>query len=87
MKSSLLNAGIIAAGLALGVTSTSLAQTAPASKHTMNGEVTKVDTKRGWIDVKTQEGSMKLHFPPSAVASLKTVPTNLYEEAKTLFSR
>ena len=71
MKSSLLNAGIIAAGLALGVTGTSLAQTAPASKHTMNGEVTKVDTKRGWIDVKTQEGSMKLHFPPSAVANLK----------------
>jgi hypothetical protein len=70
MTRSLLNAGIVAAGLALGVTGTSLAQS-PASKHTMNGEVTKVDSKRGWIDVKTTEGSMKLHFPPSAVAGIK----------------
>jgi hypothetical protein len=71
MKSSLLNAGIIAAGLALGVSGTSLAQSPPASQHSMTGEVTKVDTKRGWIDVKTKEGSMKLHFPPSAVSNLK----------------
>ena len=31
-------------------------------------EVTKVDAKKGWIDVKTHEGSMKLHFPPEALA-------------------
>ena len=71
MTRSLLNAGIVAAGLALGVTGTSPAQSPPASKHTMNGEVTKVDSKRGWIDVKTTEGSMKLQFPPSAVAGIK----------------
>ena len=71
MTRSLLHAGIVAAGLALGVTGTSLAQSPPASKHTMTGEVTKVDGKRGWIDVKTTEGSMKLHFPPSAVANIK----------------
>jgi hypothetical protein len=40
-------------------------------KHTMDGQVTKVDAKKGWIDVKTSEGSMKLHFPPSALASVK----------------
>src|SRR5262249_51496641 len=40
--------------------------------HMMDGEVTKVDPKRGWIDVKTPEGSMKLHFPPPALENVKT---------------
>jgi len=40
-------------------------------RHSMDGEVTKVDSKRGWIDVKTSEGSMKLHFPPDALAEVK----------------
>ena len=35
-------------------------------KHTMDGQVTKVDAKKGWVDVKTPEGSMKLHFPAPA---------------------
>ena len=39
--------------------------------HTMDGQVTKVDAKKGWIDVKTAEGSMKLHFPPEALANVK----------------
>ena len=39
--------------------------------HTMEGEVTKVDAKKGWVDVKTPEGSMKLHFPPDALASIQ----------------
>ena len=39
--------------------------------HTMEGQVTKVDPKKGWIDVKTSEGSMKLHFPPAALANVK----------------
>jgi len=42
-----------------------------AGKHTMDGEVTKVDAKKGWVDVKTPEGSMKLHFPPAALANVK----------------
>src|SRR5215468_9888435 len=41
------------------------------SHHTMDGEVTKVDAKKGWVDVKTSEGSMKLHFPPETLASVK----------------
>ena len=40
-------------------------------QHSMDGQVTKVDAKKGWIDVKTPEGSMKLHFPPSALANVK----------------
>ena len=40
-------------------------------RHTMDGQVTKVDAKKGWIDVKTSEGSMKLHFPPEALANVK----------------
>lgn len=49
---------------------------APASaestgRHSMDGEVTKVDAKKGWIDVKTPEGRMKLHFPASALESVK----------------
>ena len=41
------------------------------SRHTMDGQVTKVDAKRGWIDVKTSDGSMKLHFPPEALTNVK----------------
>ncbi|HEX2441961.1 MAG TPA: hypothetical protein VHT71_26865 [Methylomirabilota bacterium] len=44
---------------------------ADMNRHTMEGQVTKVDSKKGWIDVKTSEGSMKLHFPPEALASVK----------------
>jgi hypothetical protein len=40
--------------------------------HTMDGRVTKVDAKKGWVDIKTSEGSMKLHFPPEALANVKT---------------
>jgi hypothetical protein len=39
--------------------------------HTMDGEVTKVDAKKGWVDVKTPEGRMKLHFPPPALDNVK----------------
>jgi hypothetical protein len=42
-----------------------------ADKHTLDGEVTKVDAKKGWVDVKTPDGRMKLHFPPSALEGVK----------------
>ena len=48
--------------------------TAPADSAVTNvleGQVTKVDAKRGWIDVKTTEGRMKLHFPPAALEGVK----------------
>ena len=58
---------------ALGVIATVLFAPAGdmAGRHSMDGQVTKVDAKKGWIDVKTSEGSMKLHFPPSALANVK----------------
>lgn len=64
----------VAAAIALATVGVGQAQS-PAtatSKHTMDGKVTKVDAKRGWVDVKTPEGSMKLHFPPPALDSVKT---------------
>jgi hypothetical protein len=39
--------------------------------HTMDGQVTKVDVKKGWVDIKTPEGRMKVHFPPAALADVK----------------
>jgi hypothetical protein len=60
--------------LLLGATMASAQAPKPAAdmdRHTMDGQVTKVDAKKGWIDVKTAEGSMKLHFPPEALANVK----------------
>jgi len=60
--------------LLLGATMASAQAPKPAGdmdRHTMDGQVTKVDAKKGWIDVKTAEGSMKLHFPPEALANVK----------------
>jgi hypothetical protein len=61
--------------LFLGTTMVSAQAPKPAGEtmghHTMEGQVTKVDAKKGWIDVKTSEGSMKLHFPPEALANVK----------------
>ena len=34
----------------------------PWAASPMDGQVTKVDAKKGWVDVKTSEGSMKLPF-------------------------
>jgi hypothetical protein len=60
--------------LLLGATMASAQAPKPAGdmdRHTMDGKVTMVDAKKGWIDVKTAEGSMKLHFPPEALANVK----------------
>ena len=42
-----------------------------SGRHTMEGEVTKVDQKKGHLTLKTAEGKMDLHFPPSALANVK----------------
>lgn len=42
-----------------------------AGKHSMDGEVTRVDAKKGWVHVKTSEGTMIMHFPPADLASVK----------------
>ena len=67
---------ITATALLFSVASVSAQTSAPAAstdmqRHSMEGTVTKVDAKKGWIDVKTSEGSMKLHYPPSVLQNVK----------------
>jgi hypothetical protein len=40
-------------------------------QHKMMGEVTKIDSTKGMVTLKTDEGSMDLHFPPSALQGIK----------------
>lgn len=40
-------------------------------RHTMTGEVTSVDESKGTMSIKTPEGTMDLHFPPSALKNVK----------------
>jgi hypothetical protein len=40
-------------------------------RHTMTGEVTKVDAAGGKFSLKTGEGTLELHAPPSALAGVK----------------
>ncbi len=40
-------------------------------RHSMQGEVTSVDAKKGWIHLKTSEGTMIMHFPPEALQDVK----------------
>jgi hypothetical protein len=40
-------------------------------RHTMTGEVTKVDQNKGTFSLKTGEGTLDLHAPPSALAGVK----------------
>lgn len=65
---------IAAALLAYGVAPVSAQSpaTPAAGDHAMEGRVTKVDTKKGWVHVKTSEGTMIVHFPPDAVQDLHT---------------
>jgi hypothetical protein len=42
-----------------------------SGRHTMEGEVTKVDQNKGKLSLKTAEGTLDLHFPPSALANVK----------------
>lgn len=40
-------------------------------RHTMEGEVTRINQQKGMVSVKTAEGTLDLHFPPSAISTLK----------------
>ena len=39
--------------------------------HSMPGEITRVDQKDGWVHVKTSEGTLIVHFPPTELQSVK----------------
>ena len=47
------------------------AATPKAGQHEVEGEVTRVDAKKGWVHVKTSEGTMIVHFPPSDLQDLR----------------
>jgi hypothetical protein len=41
-------------------------------RHTMTGEVSKIDNRSGKFSLKTKEGTLDLHAPPSALAGVKS---------------
>ena len=64
----------IAAAAALLVASVGVAAAQSdqmTGQHTMEGQVTSVSAKTGWVHVKTSEGTMIVHFPPAALADVK----------------
>jgi len=66
---------VVAASLVLCATSAGLTQSSGSDpmmgRHSMQGEVTSVDAKKGWIHLKTSEGTMIVHFPPEALQDVK----------------
>jgi hypothetical protein len=54
-----------------GVASAQSAADQMAGRHTMEGKVTSVSTKTGWVHVKTSEGTIIVHFPPSELEGVK----------------
>lgn len=40
-------------------------------RHTMSGEVTKIDKSTGMFSLRTSEGTLDLHAPPSALAGVE----------------
>ena len=73
-------AGLLLSGFALAQNPAappaqpSVSQPAPQAtmpRHTMTGEVTRVNPEKGWLFVKTPEGRMLLHFPSSTLQSVK----------------
>ena len=46
-----------------------------AGRHTMEGKVTSVNQKTGWVHVKSSEGTMIVHFPPASLADVKNGDT------------
>lgn len=65
----------VAGSLVLCVTGSGLAQSSGSDqmtgRHSMQGEVTSLDAKKGWIHLKTAEGTMILHFPPETLQGVK----------------
>lgn len=40
-------------------------------EHSMSGTVTHVDSKKGMVKLKTEEGTLGLHFPPESLKDVK----------------
>jgi len=48
-----------------------------ASANSFPSKITKVDAKKGWIDIKSPAGRIKLHFPPSQLQSVRSAIVSL----------
>src|SRR5262245_925709 len=42
-----------------------------SGRHSMTGQITSLDEKKGWVHVKTPEGTMIMQAPPSSLQGLK----------------
>jgi len=57
---------------ALGAAEGALAQSADmAGRHSMDGTVTRIDARKGWVHVKTEEGTVIVHVPPASLQNVK----------------
>ena len=61
----------LAGALALAGAGGSWAQSSDMGRHSMEGKVTSLNAKKGWVHVKTDEGTMIVHVPPAALQGLK----------------
>src|SRR4030095_3136343 len=69
-----LRAVSLAVALMVASVGVAAAQSTPdqmTGRHTMEGKVTSVSTKTGWVHVKTSEGTIIVHFPPASLADVK----------------
>jgi hypothetical protein len=69
-----LRAMSLAAALLVASAGAATAQSASdqmMGRHTMEGKVTSVSAKTGWVHVKTSEGTIIVHFPPAELADVK----------------
>jgi len=65
-------AGTLALALATLTSGQVAAQSADMTgRHSMQGQITRVDAKKGWIHVKTDEGTMIVHMPPEELQTVK----------------
>ena len=55
----------------VGVVSAQSATDQMTGRHTMEGKVTSVSAKTGWVHVKTSEGTIIVHLPPSELGGVK----------------
>jgi hypothetical protein len=66
---------MVAANLVLCTPGAGFAQSSGSDqmmgRHSMQGEVTSLDAKKGWIHLKTAEGTMIMHFPPESLQGVK----------------
>ena len=66
----------VAVGLGLALLSAAAGPVAAQSsdmsgRHSMQGKITRVDSKDGWVHVKTPEGTVIVYMPPQELQTVK----------------